>query len=310
MIYLILGRDNFRAHQKLNELINDRATNANVFIFDFLNEPLTVYQSALTAFQSSSLFSDPKWLIFQNFLSTKEIKTSDFLKKVESHHFKQNKDQTIIFYETEAKLAKGAENWFQKNADKTFTFDLLKGAALDNHLKNLEKQFDILLDEKAKTLLLQFTGSDSGLIYQLIFKLSLTGLKKINYSLLQKYLPELPFGNIYEWIDAFLARQKEKSFTLLINNLKRGEEPGHFFNLIVYQLRNLLKIKSLNQSSSQKIILNDFKDWNYYKNQALAKKFNYEDLKKIYRQLNQYDYQIKIGRLDYLNALFLLISDI
>ena len=119
--------------------------------------------------------------------------------------------------------------------------------------------------------------------------------------------------DIFKTIDALGKRDKKTALKLLYKHLKQGEKEFYLLIMLVYQFRNLIKLKSLIEKNipyyglASKTKLHPFvvkKTWEQLRN------FNLNELKNIYRKLLEAETGAKSGRLEIKAALDLLITEI
>jgi DNA polymerase-3 subunit delta len=137
--------------------------------------------------------------------------------------------------------------------------------------------------------------------------------KQITIQDLGKYLENNITYNIFNTIEEIAKGDKKKSLRLLLDHFKNGEDPFYLFAMIIYQFRNLLKVKWFLETEgncqdiAKKVRLHPFV---VSKCITIGNNFQYSKLKLIYKKLSQIDYSIKKGRMDLPLALQLFIISI
>ena len=229
---------------------------------------------------------------------------------------------------------------FLKKYGKSQEFEPLKGAKLKNWVeKEFEKQ-GAKATPRASEKLIDFIGNNlwqfSNEIKKLVAyknkpafvkasagkprsrEISLRGKQKIEEKDVELLVRPKIETEIFKTIDAIAAKNKKTALKLIHQHLERGDSPLYLLSMVNFQFRNLLIIKSRDQSSNdirtggikkmaQELNLHPFV---IKKSLWQARKFSLEELKRIYRKIFQIDLNIKTGRLDPQIALDLLITEI
>lgn len=110
---------------------------------------------------------------------------------------------------------------------------------------------------------------------------------------IQHFKPSIP-KHVFGFLDALGYKNKEKSFLELHRLLDQGEAPVYLLTMIVWQVRNLLKVKlSLNGGPKPK--MNPFV---LRKAKSQVKNFEEEELVGIFHKLLEAEIELKTTRLD------------
>ena len=107
--------------------------------------------------------------------------------------------------------------------------------------------------------------------------------------------------------DAIANKEKIKALALLDQRLSEGEDPQAILGLVAYQFRVLLKIKSLVKKAvpyGSLARLANLHPFVIRKNYENVRRFELEDLKRIYRELCDADINTKNGTLNLSDFLF------
>ena len=113
--------------------------------------------------------------------------------------------------------------------------------------------------------------------------------------------------NNFALTDAIANKEKIKALALLDQRLSEGEDPQAILGLVAYQFRVLLKIKSLVKKAvpyGSLARLANLHPFVIRKNYENARRFELEDLKRIYRELCDADINTKNGTLNLSDFLF------
>jgi DNA polymerase III delta subunit len=105
-------------------------------------------------------------------------------------------------------------------------------------------------------------------------------------------------------VDALGQRNRSRAIQLFNQHIKKGEDESHLFSMFIYQIRNLIKVKS---GPMAKLDMHPFV---IKKTNQQARNFSFEDLKKIYQKLLEIDLDVKTGKTDIKTALEMFIASI
>jgi DNA polymerase-3 subunit delta len=139
------------------------------------------------------------------------------------------------------------------------------------------------------------------------YKLACDGPAIIESSDIDLLVPVRPEFNIFEVIDAIANKNKARASTLFYNHIENGEDPYYFFSMIIYQFRNLLRIKSLAKNAvpyENMAHKTGFKPYVLRKTYEQSRRFDLEELKKDFAALAQIEIDAKTGNTDMADAIF------
>jgi len=259
--------------------------------------------------ESASMFEEKKLIVLEDAFKSKSFQ-DDFLDYVKEKKIKNNQDVIIVVFQA----AKMAISRLKNKFNMLENFELLKGAALVNWIKKETAKRGGTINPPAAQKLAAYVGSNLWQADNEIDKLlnyNKNGLiKEEEIDLLVKAEAGL---DIFKMLDALAQRDKRIALKILHEYLNQGESEIYLFTMLVYQIRNLLKLKDLAErgipfySLAKQSGLHPFvvkKSWSVLKN------FELEYLKKIYQRLLNVEYKIKTGRLEGPVALDLLVMGI
>jgi DNA polymerase-3 subunit delta len=311
MIILIYGLDTYRSGQKLKEIIERykkiHKSGLSLKFFDLKEKNFDDFKNE---FQSVSMFKEKKLIVLKNANSNKEFK-EQFLEKIKD--FSSSKE-IIIFFE-EGEISKG-DNFFQeiKKVAKFQEFKPLNEFRLKFWIEEEVKKYNSKIEEKAINKLIEFVGNDLWQIENEIKKL--VAFKKdgeINQRDIENLVAPNLETNIFKTIDFIAKKDKKNALKSLKSHLEKGEKVSYIFSMIKFEFRNLLMIKDLVEKRIP--IQNIQKQTNLHsfvieKCLPLAKRFQLEELKKIYQKIFELDLAMKNGKIEPEIALTLFISQI
>jgi len=116
--------------------------------------------------------------------------------------------------------------------------------------------------------------------------------------------------NIFKVIDAIADKNRPRAAALLYNHLEAGVDPYYIFSMIVYQFRNLLRVKALVKNAVPYAGIIKKTGLNPYvvkKTFEQCKKFDLDELKRLFAALAQIEINGKSGSIDITEGLYQFI---
>lgn len=116
--------------------------------------------------------------------------------------------------------------------------------------------------------------------------------------------------NIFKITDAIASKNRALSTTLLHDYLKQNDDPHYIFSMVIFQFRNLLRIKSLIKDAVSPTDIPKLTGLHPYvvkKTCQQCGKFELDELKRLYRKLFQMEVEMKTGKVDLTDGLFQFI---
>jgi DNA polymerase-3 subunit delta len=316
MIIFLYGSDTYRSRQKLNEIIEHykeiHKSGLSLKYFDFEKDSFDDFRDAL---KSSSMFREKKLLVLKNLFSNQKAE-NDFFKKLKEI---SKSKEIILIYEKEIDEKSPLAKELKKEA-KFQKFELLEGIILKNLVKKEFQKYRAKISNEAIEMLINYVGSDLWRMENEIKKLvnfcDKREIKTKDIELLVK--PKIE-TDIFKTIDAIAAKNKKRALSLLKEHLEKGDSPFYLLAMINFQFRNLLIIKS-DESGDEfypnyaklSILSKRLKMHPYVIKKTIqqARRFSFEELKKIYQKIFEAGLNIKTGKIDPETALDLLITEI
>lgn len=330
MIIFLYGPDTYRAQRKIKEIIERyqkvHKSGLNLKYF----EKKFNFQDFKTEIETSSMFHEKKLCILKNIFSDQTFQ-EEFLRNGKEI---VNSDNIVLIYEEggiepsrKKRLPEKAPKGqvfnkgdkknplfnFLKEKAKTQEFNLLEGQQLRNWVKREAGRYGVKIEPEALELLIRYVGND---LWQMENEIK----KLINYSRRQairiqdvKSLvsPQIE-TDIFKTIDAISSGNKKLAIRLIHQHLEKDSSPLYLLSMINFQFRNILTVKGLlNKYSSLDGIAKILHLHPYVvkKSYFQGKRFQTEELKKIYQKIYQADLNIKTGKIEPEAALDLLITE-
>ena len=317
MLYLFYGADNYLIKEAYTELflkITPKDSKIEDYILDGDNP--SADQALIEAFSTSSLFSDISLVILKDFANnynkwgeTEQKKLKEYLEKTD---IAKSKTKNLIWIEGNLK-AKEIDNplgHFAKTLGTIKHIEKLKGIDFKKWLLKQAKEKDVNLEPEALAALVSTFEGETNLLDQYLTKLSLSRLKTINLSQLEK-LVYLPLNeNIFALIGAAVQGDKGKAKYMLQQEIDSGAHPLYILTMLVYGFRSLLIIQSVIQSGKDAYRESGLAPFTVRTNINIAQKLNPTKLKNIYNRLTKIDGILKRGQIDPSLALMMFIQSL
>jgi len=307
MLIFLYGSDNYRASQKLKEIISQYQQKHGGFLsfekFD-LNEG-KVFEEIKQFFGSSAMFGNKKLAVVENVFSSPFMESLE--KFIKQSGLSASQDNFLIIFEGEVDKLKDKQK-------KVFNF-LKKKPAIDQEFKKLTsyseakswlkkeaEKIHLNIEEAALEALFSSFGADSWRLMNELRKISLyqPDRKTTKADVLKISVLEAQ-PNIFKIFDAFFEQNKKKTLLCFEEALKSGLDAGLIFNLLIGQLRAaiLLILGQVNEVEAHPFVVRKIKSqlWRFKK----------EKLLKFYEELAAIDLAVKTGKIDYETALEQLI---
>jgi DNA polymerase-3 subunit delta len=331
MIIFLYGRDSYRLKQNLDKIAAEyrkKNTGMAFSVLDFAPDasvsPRQQLGELTDLIRTVSFFDEKRLIILKNaFLAGKEI--DDLIKE---WGLGADKQRILVFAENseEKELSKKDRKLFNLLSAKpniAKSFELLAGKQLENWAKKEIESLGGKIEPLALKKLISYVvippakneppdPSSTWRLKQEIDKLAnycrgINNKQAISAKEVDLLVAPKINLNIFETIDALANRDKGKTMALLNKHLQAGEDPHHLFSMIVYQFRNLLRVKDLlaeytpTEGIIKKTGLHPFV---VRKTIEQAKKFELEELKRKFTRLADYDIAIKNGGIDVADCLY------
>ena len=313
MLIFIYGPDNFRSREKLNEIVErfkkDGKNDLNLEIFDGENLEFNSFKNALTTL---SFFSSKRLIIVKNLLTKGSVKLLEEFNEYGSRL--DSKDAVVVFWEEKDPDKRTKLFKFLKKTGKCQEFKLLENYQLGNWIKkelektNTAKTGFCLISPEAQKKIAAFVGSNLWQMKNEINKLVSYKLGKIESDDIDVLVASSITSNVFDIVDALGNKNQKDALKFLHEQLEKGENAIYLFTMIVYQFRNLIKVKSVETNLPQNISkTTGLHPYVAQKTIAQTKKFSLIELKENYQELLNLDLLIKTGKIEPIAALDLLV---
>ncbi len=180
-------------------------------------------------------------------------------------------------------------------------------------VKRAAQDYGAAIEQRAAYALAQITGPDLPRADSELAKLAAyvngeRAISEADVALLTPYLAEV---RIFDMVDAMAEGRGEKALTELHTLLgPQEQDPFGVFSMIARQFRLLLLAKEHGSRAGLEAVLDTKSKFVADKADRQARFFSLRQLEDIYRVIQDYDYQIKTGKIDIELALDLIVAGV
>ncbi len=298
MLLFLHGQDTFRLQQKLKEIEEQyRKVHASALNLEKLNALQITFQEFWDKLNQQSMFVQKKLFFLENVFSSEPFK-KQFLKQADE--IVESDNIIVLIEKQEVKKTNKLFKFLEKNV-KSQQFALLTGQKLKNWAEQELASLGASIEPLALQKLIERAGKDTWHLANEIKKLA-SYSQNIRPADIDLFIKPKLETKVFATIDALAEGNKKRALQLLQNHLKEGDSPFYLLSMIAYQFRNLLLVKSGKTSGLHPFVLR--------KTTALAQRFSFEQLKRIFDKILQTDLNIKTGRMLPEQGLEMLIAEI
>lgn len=305
MLIFLYGPDAYRLAQKTTQIIEEykkRKAGLDFLVIDAQNY---LAKDFLSSLRQISLFQEKKFFVVKNPISNKDFKES-ILDNIETV---ANSGHNIVFCQ-EGKVLKNDRllTAFKKCAEVQ-EFLPLEG---DKLVAWVVKEFQVLggrISRPGAEFFARYIGNDLWKAENEIQKLAHRWPgKEITIDDIKNCVEPENEVNIFKTIDAFAQKDRKQAMALVYEHIAKGDHPLYLLVMIANQFKNLLLIKSSDGIGGAGRV--GIHPYVFGKTVQFARRFNVAELKSIYRQISEIDFDIKTGKIGPEVGLDLLISRI
>ncbi len=327
MIIFLYGSDGYRLKQNIDKIVGEYnkkyVSGINFSVIDFDESDQSNKLSDLI--KTVSFFEEKRLVVVKNSFSTGKLVTT----LIKEWKLGSDKQIILVFAENsgEKELSKKDKVLFKLLCDKGSIvkhFETLSGKQLETWVSKEIKEGEVDIEPAALKKLISYISStptrsepvDPSNTWRLRQEID----KLINYKIFDSkndgiiteqnvellVLPDED-PNIFEAVDAMASKNKFRAAATLYDHLESGTDPYYIFSMVIYQFRNLLKVKSLANNAvpysniARKTGLNPFVVKKTYEQ---CKKFDLDELKRLFSSLAQIEIAVKSGNADMSDELY------
>ncbi len=336
MIIFLYGRDSYRLKQNLDKIIagyQKKNTGMSFSILDFGPDAQSGIKHQLgklnDLIKTASFFGEKRLIVLKSAFSAGE----EIAGLITNWKLDADKERILVFTENseEKELAKKDKKLFNLLSAKPNIikfFEPLERGQLENWVKKEIEASGGKIEPAALRKLISYTAnpaswdklSDPTAAWRLKQEIDkLVNYKSagdnsghakdeaINVSDIESLVGPNVNLNIFEVIDAIAGKNRYRALTMLYNHLESGADPYYIFSMIIFQFRNLLRIKTLIKNAVPYANIIKKTGLNPYvvkKTYEQCKKFDQDELKRAFATLAQTETSAKSGTMDMTEGLY------
>lgn len=311
MIIFLYGKDTYRSTQKLNfylEKFKEKRDSQGTSIVKLDGEELDINEFR-RATLSAGLFAQKRMIVIKNLLSKNQDKDRDenqsqkLIEEIIASFKKLREgDNVIVFYEQdEPRKNESVKKLLTllKKEKYAEEFEPLDHRSLEKWIINEVKKENGQIDRPAINFLAEYFGDNLWALKNEMAKALAYNQNKIDLPTL-KLLSETERGeNIFAMIDALINKNKKRALELLEKEISRGTTFPQIIGGLAYQFRILLQVKRVGWTNAyalaKKLGVHPF---SVKKAIEQSKKYQMEELKKIFQEILNIDLQLKTSNRD------------
>ncbi len=285
MLLFLYGQNVYGITEKLRAIEGRyRDVHGSGLNLEKIDSGAMAFQDFFDIFNQQSMFVKKKLFFLENVFSNEQFKTA-FCKQIKALAESQN--IVVVIERDKIKKADKLFRALQKHAQCQH-FETLTGQKLRTWARQKFAGLGCDIRPMALDKLLACVGSDIWRLDNEIKKLSAYS-KQINVEAVDMFIQPSFSPEIFKTIDALAEGNKKRALQLLEAHLQKGDSPFYLLTMVAYQFRNILLVKSGKKSGMHPFVLR--------KTTALASRFSFDELKRIFQQIFQTDLAIKTGKL-------------
>lgn len=314
MFITLYGAEPFLAEQKLKEIIDNykksQQSGLSFYLFSASDDvDLNDFKSALDVV---SMFAEKKLIVLKNLFLENDVLAKQIYKYASDCGICEDKNTVVIFFEFgEPKQSKEFKKLLEK-PNLSQEFKKIDASKFPLWIKKEFEKINVKIEPQAATLLARSVGDN---MYRLKNEIDKLALYKKNIT--EKDVADMVrvdfHADIFSVIDAIAKKDKKLSLEILNNHIENGESEIYLLSMIIYQFRNLLRVKSL--ADDKKDAAQIAKDTGLHpfvvqKTLAATRLFSLNELKNIYKKLFDIDLKMKIGEIEPQMALNVFVAEL
>lgn len=308
MLLLLHGADSFRLREKIKELKEKfkREVDPSGINLSTINSAKPTLDEIKKAISVCSFMAKKRMVIIENIFSSKDKN----LKKNLLDLLKNKKllEDAIVVLAEETKVddkkKRSTKTVFptelMKLSDYKQEFSLLHEGELASWIKNRVEENNGTISNQATELLASYTGPDLWTLNNEINKLvAYKGNKEIVEDDVVNMVNAKIDDNIFKLTDSVSQKNTKAALKLIDDFLKNGYSESYILNMLIYQFKNLLLVKSLQEENMTIAQIRSHLRLHPFvlqKTMMQAKGFTLDQIKKIYNQLLEIDSKIKTSQ--------------
>jgi len=309
MIIFLYGADTFRSRRQLRKMIEkfkvDRDPQGlNVVSLDCAKDEDGKIMEQILA---TPFLAEKRMVVLENLLTAtgKGDLQTEILKRVQEKGLDEN--NVYVFWQGKDKpKTKAGKEFLARLLKEKYAqeFEEMKGVQLSAWISSETKDRGGKISKHAVDLIAQNVGGDMWLLNSLIDQLiAYKDGEEIMTEDVNLFVEEKVDDNIFNLVDAAVSGQAKQVYKMIREQYRIGKDPHYVFAMILRQFRILIEIRDLYEREdnmpsdmmAKKLGIHPFV---VKKSLPFIKKYNLEDLKKIYLKLLDLDIKFKTSQGD------------
>lgn len=251
----------------------------------------------LDILSSNSLFNPQRVIFLKRVYRNKEKNT--LIEYLLEYLNKDIKDHIIIWEDQKISSVTKYIKFFKKN-NLLEEYTKLNKRTFSTWAKDILEEEKVKIDNKALTLLIQYSNYNTERFENNIKKLKLLDKEDINEEDIKDSFPNTLEEDIWKLLDEININHGN-SLLILENLFKQEVDPNYIISMIVRNMRLLTMAKSMIENGkSYGEIASVLKIPPFTVKPIIdaGRKYSSERIKLIYEKLSSLDYEIKVGRIE------------
>ncbi len=249
MLIFLYGTDTFRSRESLHKMIRKFTAERdpsgyNVVRLDALTEkPTTI----LTELHGSPFLAEKRMVVIQYALESKHAVLHEKLETIlEDEHSIPSTTICVVYEKNDTFKTKIQKELLKKLASTAYAqhFETLEGAQLARWIAEYAKEKKLVLEKRALDFITTHSRGNSWFIHSLVDQLAAyCNATTCTIETVQLFLNESADDNIFNLIDAIVAKKPQKIYAMIREQYDRGEDAQYIFSMLIRQFRIMLQIK-------------------------------------------------------------------
>jgi DNA polymerase-3 subunit delta len=268
--------------------------------FYVLYDDVSDFDDAKNAIETTCMFKEKKLVVLKHFLEKQDF-VERFLTWRGAEAILRSADVICVFFEEVLDKKSLIATWLFQNA-KCEEFEVLRGPRLQAWCERFIQKRGIAIERAALGRLVSETKGDLWAFTNEIEKLHAFAQSTITEKDIEVFTQQALPTHIFSLVDAFVEGNKGKALRLLYGHLEAGDDPHYLFSMIHRQFRNIAKARDL-LSKGERNVLSIARTLGIHpyvakKSVGYARVLDGAKMKRIYKNLLQFDYDVKRGALE------------
>lgn len=307
MLIFLYGKDTFRSRESLHKMITkfkaDRdPAGYNVVRLDALTDKPG---AILTELHGTPFLAEKRMVIIEHAVESKHSELHEKITAIlDNDSAIPSTTICVLFERIDTHKAKTQKELLKKLSKTKYTqrFDILEGAELKNWITEYADQHSLNLDRTSLEYIMLHSRGDTWFLHSLIEQLAqYSAGTPCTLATVRLFLDETADDNIFNLIDAIVAKKPERAYAMIREQYEKGEDAHYIFAMLIRQFRIMLELKDILARQPATPPDNLAKSLGLHpfvvkKTIPLLRSHSLTSLKDFYEQLLTIDYETKTGK--------------